>query len=123
MAGLSVLLETPTNFPKRTQIISKTSFLKSSSSSSSRGSAFLEHCFLCRRKLQQGEDIYMYRGDRGFCSEECRRRQIYMDEESGKKDCCSLAAASASAEGAERRRRRATGADRGRAIAGGGVAY
>ncbi|PIA43244.1 hypothetical protein AQUCO_02000581v1 [Aquilegia coerulea] len=25
-------------------------------------------------------DVYMYRGDQGFCSVECRCRQIYMDE-------------------------------------------
>ncbi|KAJ8509711.1 hypothetical protein OPV22_000145 [Ensete ventricosum] len=114
MAGLSViLLETQKSFPKDTHIISKTCFLNnatfsfSSTSASARRSTFLEHCCLCRGKLQQGKDIYMYRGDRAFCSEECRCRQIFMDEESGARDCCSLAAAAAAvAEGmnaAERR--------------------
>ncbi|KAI4369554.1 hypothetical protein MLD38_017981 [Melastoma candidum] len=42
---------------------------------------FLDQCFLCRTKLSPGKDIYMYRGDRGFCSEECRCRQILLDEE------------------------------------------
>ncbi|CAD5197328.1 unnamed protein product [Musa acuminata subsp. malaccensis] len=119
MAGLSVLLETQKTFPKHTRVISKTSFLKnstfsfSSTSVSARRSTFLEHCCLCRGKLQQGKDIYMYRGDRAFCSEECRCRQIFMDEESGTRDRCSLAAAAAAAavaEGmypAERRRGRA----------------
>ncbi|URD82762.1 hypothetical protein MUK42_05009 [Musa troglodytarum] len=109
MAGLSFLLETQKTFPKHTHIISKTSFLKnstfsfsSSTSASARRSTFLEHCCLCRGKLRQGQDIYMYRGDRAFCSEECRCRQIFMDEESGTRDCCSLAAAAA-----ERRRGRA----------------
>ncbi|RWW16736.1 hypothetical protein BHE74_00011769 [Ensete ventricosum] len=122
MAGLSVLLETQTSFPKQAQILSKTSFLKNSSltSSSSSSSAaasthdstFLEQCYLCRIKLLLGEDIYMYRGDRAFCSEECRRRQIVMDEEGGMRDCCSLAAAAP----AESRRERA--AVRARALAG-----
>lgn len=65
MAGLSVLLETQETFPKDTHIISKislknyTSFL--TSSCSTRRSTFLEDCYLCRRRLQHGKDIYMYR--------------------------------------------------------------
>ncbi|KAM0867747.1 hypothetical protein ACQ4PT_041788 [Festuca glaucescens] len=37
-------------------------------------------CFLCRRELSPDKDVYMYRGDQGFCSEECRRQQILSDE-------------------------------------------
>ncbi|KQJ90353.1 uncharacterized protein LOC100824128 [Brachypodium distachyon] len=37
-------------------------------------------CFLCRRVLSPTKDVYMYRGDQGFCSEECRRQQILADE-------------------------------------------
>ncbi|XP_047309004.1 FCS-Like Zinc finger 13-like [Impatiens glandulifera] len=33
--------------------------------------SFLISCDHCRKGLQ-GKDIYMYRGERGFCSEECR---------------------------------------------------
>ncbi|CAL5415485.1 unnamed protein product [Camellia sinensis] len=43
--------------------------------------SFLEQCFLCDQKLLPGKDIYMYKGDRAFCSVECRCRQIFMDEE------------------------------------------
>lgn len=77
MAGLSVLLETQTSFPKQAQILSKTSFLKNASlTSSSAGAAasthestFLEQCYLCRIKLLLGEDIYMYRSEtKGFLS-------------------------------------------------------
>ncbi|XP_050870301.1 FCS-Like Zinc finger 15 isoform X2 [Lathyrus oleraceus] len=42
---------------------------------------FLELCFLCRKRLLPGKDIYMYKGDRAFCSVECRCKQIFMDEE------------------------------------------
>lgn len=42
---------------------------------------FLDKCFLCNQKLLLGKDIYMYKGDRGFCSVECRYKQILMDEE------------------------------------------
>ncbi|KAL6188558.1 hypothetical protein ACLB2K_039950 [Fragaria x ananassa] len=42
---------------------------------------FLDKCFLCKQKLWLGKDIYMYKGDRGFCSVECRYNQIMMDEE------------------------------------------
>ncbi|KAL0367733.1 UNVERIFIED_CONTAM: FCS-Like Zinc finger 15 [Sesamum radiatum] len=69
--------------------------------SSSEG--FLDHCFLCKQKLLPAKDIYMYKGDRGFCSVECRCRQMFMDEEeanttTAKSGCttreynCSLAA-------------------------------
>ncbi|CAL0304816.1 unnamed protein product [Lupinus luteus] len=41
-------------------------------------SDFLSSCHLCRKKLH-GKDIYMYRGEKAFCSNECRSRQIMMD--------------------------------------------
>ncbi|XP_021806186.1 uncharacterized protein LOC110750206 [Prunus avium] len=55
---------------------------------------FLDQCFLCRQKLLPGKDIYMYKGDRGFCSVECRYRQIFMDEEESlrQEKQCSMAA-------------------------------
>ncbi|KAG6485502.1 FCS-Like Zinc finger 3-like [Zingiber officinale] len=41
---------------------------------------FLDSCFLCRKSLAGNRDIFMYRGDMPFCSEECRQEQIEMDE-------------------------------------------
>ncbi|KAF8104912.1 hypothetical protein N665_0165s0002 [Sinapis alba] len=41
---------------------------------------FLRCCSLCTRHLVPGRDIYMYRGDRAFCSLECRQQQITVDE-------------------------------------------
>ncbi|XP_049392598.1 FCS-Like Zinc finger 5-like [Solanum stenotomum] len=52
-------------------------------------SNFLKACFLCKRRLIPGRDIYMYRGDSAFCSLECRQQQMNLDE---KKDKCSLVA-------------------------------
>ncbi|CAN4099727.1 unnamed protein product [Withania somnifera] len=46
---------------------------------------FLEVCFLCNKPLGYNRDIYMYRGDTPFCSEECRQEQIDMDEAEEKK--------------------------------------
>nr|XP_010932338.1 FCS-Like Zinc finger 17 isoform X1 [Elaeis guineensis] len=43
-------------------------------------SDFLKACFLCKRELSPEKDVYMYRGNQGFCSEECRGRQILIDE-------------------------------------------
>ncbi|RAL44551.1 unnamed protein product [Cuscuta campestris] len=40
---------------------------------------FLDSCFLCRKPLGN-RDIFMYRGDMPFCSEECRQEQIEKDE-------------------------------------------
>ncbi|KAL6911868.1 hypothetical protein ACP4OV_000673 [Aristida adscensionis] len=38
---------------------------------------FLDECTLCHKALCG--DIFMYRGDTPFCSDECRREQIEMD--------------------------------------------
>ncbi|URE22612.1 hypothetical protein MUK42_14464 [Musa troglodytarum] len=43
---------------------------------------FLRACCFCKRELSLHKDVYMYRGEQGFCSEECRRRQILQDERS-----------------------------------------
>lgn len=49
---------------------------------------FLNACFFCKRLLGPGKDIFMYRGDRAFCSAECRYQQIVIDE---RKERCSAA--------------------------------
>ncbi|XP_071706193.1 FCS-Like Zinc finger 2-like [Rutidosis leptorrhynchoides] len=41
---------------------------------------FLDACFLCKKTLGGNIDIFMYRGDTAFCSEECRTQQIDKDE-------------------------------------------
>ncbi|GLT98813.1 hypothetical protein SLE2022_162930 [Rubroshorea leprosula] len=58
-------------------------------------SDFLSSCHLCRKNLH-GKDIYMYRGEKGFCSPECRSRQIMMDEmdERNEQQCRSEASIS-----------------------------
>ncbi|KAG0471433.1 hypothetical protein HPP92_015979 [Vanilla planifolia] len=40
---------------------------------------FLSCCYLCRKRLH-GRDVYMYRGEKAFCSAECRYHQIVKDE-------------------------------------------
>uniref|UniRef100_A0A7C9EFL0 FLZ-type domain-containing protein n=1 Tax=Opuntia streptacantha TaxID=393608 RepID=A0A7C9EFL0_OPUST len=40
---------------------------------------FLSFCHHCKKKLGQGEDIYMYRGEKAFCSEECRCQEMLCD--------------------------------------------
>ncbi|CAF1701308.1 hypothetical protein Bca4012_002600 [Brassica carinata] len=41
---------------------------------------FLESCSLCSKHLGPNSDIFMYRGDTAFCSQECREEQIESDE-------------------------------------------
>ncbi|KAJ8512246.1 hypothetical protein OPV22_002680 [Ensete ventricosum] len=55
---------------------------------------FLDSCNLCRKPLPRNRDIFMYRGDIPFCSEECRQEQIEMDEGKEKKWKLSLKATS-----------------------------
>ncbi|KAK4364310.1 hypothetical protein RND71_015668 [Anisodus tanguticus] len=46
---------------------------------------FLDACFLCQRSLGHNSDIFMYRGNTPFCSQECRQEQIEMDETNERK--------------------------------------
>lgn len=45
---------------------------------------FLSSCFSCKKRLEQGEDVYIYRGDKAFCSGNCRDQVILCEEESEK---------------------------------------
>ncbi|XP_076910494.1 FCS-Like Zinc finger 14-like [Bidens hawaiensis] len=40
---------------------------------------FLNSCYLCKKKLH-GLDIFIYKGEKAFCSEECLYKQISVDE-------------------------------------------
>ncbi|PRQ47048.1 putative Zf-FLZ domain-containing protein [Rosa chinensis] len=57
-------------------------------------SDFLSSCHLCSQKLH-GKDIYMYRGEKAFCSTECRAKQIMSDE---RKEQCRSEASRRSAD-------------------------
>lgn len=59
---------------------------------------FLKSCYLCKKHLH-GLDIFMYRGEKAFCSAECRCKQMAIDEhkekERQKEKCGSLGAGAA----------------------------
>lgn len=55
---------------------------------------FLNSCDLCHKKLH-GKDIFMYRGEKAFCSTECRYGQMVLDERTDK--CSSEASRPATA--------------------------
>ncbi|KAJ4759148.1 hypothetical protein LUZ62_069523 [Rhynchospora pubera] len=42
---------------------------------------YLDSCSLCKKPLSKNRDIFMYRGDTPFCSEECRQEQMEIDQE------------------------------------------
>lgn len=44
---------------------------------------FLSRCCLCDKRLD-GLDIYMYRGEKAFCSSECRCQQMLLDDRAAK---------------------------------------
>lgn len=48
--------------------------------------SFLSFCYACKKALGDGEDIYMYRGDKAFCSHECRYQEMLFEE--GTDDKC-----------------------------------
>ncbi|KAG2660596.1 FCS-Like Zinc finger 1-like [Panicum virgatum] len=39
----------------------------------------MDACSLCGKRLAGDRDIFMYRGDTPFCSEECRHRRMVSD--------------------------------------------
>ncbi|XP_059632493.1 FCS-Like Zinc finger 8 [Cornus florida] len=42
--------------------------------------SFLSFCYNCKKNLGHGKDIYMYRGEKAFCSSECRYKEMMMEE-------------------------------------------
>lgn len=46
--------------------------------------SFLSFCYTCKKNLGYGKDIYMYRGEKAFCSRECRYEEMLLEEEMGK---------------------------------------
>ncbi|KAH1252922.1 Protein MARD1 [Glycine soja] len=44
-------------------------------------SDFLSFCHHCNKKLEEGKDIYIYGGEKAFCSFTCRAMEIMIDEE------------------------------------------
>ncbi|URD73198.1 DUF581 domain containing protein [Musa troglodytarum] len=42
---------------------------------------FLSFCHGCKKKFGPGDDIYMYRGEKAFCSHECRDQEMLRSEE------------------------------------------
>ncbi|KAF8051645.1 hypothetical protein N665_1686s0001 [Sinapis alba] len=41
---------------------------------------FLSLCYTCKNKLGPKQDIYIYRGEKGFCSSECRYQEMLLDQ-------------------------------------------
>ncbi|KAM7260315.1 hypothetical protein ACFE04_016056 [Oxalis oulophora] len=41
---------------------------------------FLSYCHTCKKNLEQTNDIYIYRGEKAFCSQECRYEEMVLDE-------------------------------------------
>ncbi|XP_019434112.1 PREDICTED: uncharacterized protein LOC109340821 isoform X2 [Lupinus angustifolius] len=104
MVGLSIVLEAQkvsnSSISKKSpQVINKTMMLSNMTKHSPSSAVslnylyypfqeptFLDLCFLCRKRLLPGKDIYMY-------NVECRCQQIFMDEEGTiQKENCSFAA-------------------------------
>ncbi|OIW05007.1 hypothetical protein TanjilG_06419 [Lupinus angustifolius] len=44
--------------------------------------SFLSFCYTCKKHLDQTKDIFIYRGEKAFCSPECRYREMVLDHNS-----------------------------------------
>ncbi|KAL3828779.1 hypothetical protein ACJIZ3_017581 [Penstemon smallii] len=45
--------------------------------------SFLSFCFSCKKNLGEGKDIYMYRGEKAFCSSDCRYKEMMLEDDEG----------------------------------------
>ncbi|XP_057455004.1 FCS-Like Zinc finger 17-like [Lotus japonicus] len=77
--GLRLLPQITSSKSKSSNVLVKSAVKKANQTSPSEF-CFLKNCNLCNKQLSPDKDIYMYRGDQGFCSIECRDRQIVLDE-------------------------------------------
>ncbi|KAF7843674.1 FCS-Like Zinc finger 17-like [Senna tora] len=77
--GLRLLPQITTNSQSKSNVLLK-SAMRKRNLSNPLDFCYLKTCNLCNKKLSPDKDIYMYRGDQGFCSVECRNRQIVLDE-------------------------------------------
>lgn len=41
---------------------------------------FLSFCHTCKKHLEHTKDIFIYRGEKAFCSQECRHQEMVLDE-------------------------------------------
>ncbi|TQD89102.1 hypothetical protein C1H46_025329 [Malus baccata] len=53
---------------------------RKSNGSSYLSESFLSFCDNCKKNLGQGKDIFMYRGEKAFCSRECRYQEMLLEE-------------------------------------------
>lgn len=61
-------------------IVNTSSFSSSPRDShSASGTNFLSLCYTCKMQLDHTKDIFIYRGERAFCSRECRYREMVLD--------------------------------------------
>ncbi|GBG83817.1 hypothetical protein CBR_g37617 [Chara braunii] len=64
------------------------------------GAGFMSVCDLCAKRLGQNADIYIYRGEKAFCSAECRQQVIQADQASAASNTCGSAPATVGRRGA-----------------------
>ncbi|MBA0829832.1 hypothetical protein Goarm_014410 [Gossypium armourianum] len=69
-----------TNFDKTAEQVPR--FGKNTETSTAYPSdEFLSFCYSCKKKFKKEDDIYMYRGEKAFCSTDCRSEEIFAEEE------------------------------------------
>ncbi|XP_022721408.1 uncharacterized protein LOC111278918 isoform X3 [Durio zibethinus] len=75
-----------TNFDKKTELGTKVPQQGKSTEASNAypSDEFLSFCYSCKKKLEKDKDIYIYRGEKAFCSFDCRSEEIFAEEEMDK---------------------------------------
>lgn len=54
--------------------------IQNSHHSAAASANFLSFCYTCKKHLDQTKDIFIYRGEKAFCSRECRHQEMTLDE-------------------------------------------
>ncbi|XWS20321.1 hypothetical protein CRYUN_Cryun31cG0091300 [Craigia yunnanensis] len=72
-----------TNFDKKAESGTKVPQLSKSTETSTAypSDEFLSFCYSSKKKLERDEDIYVYRGEKAFCSFDCHSVEMFAEEE------------------------------------------
>ncbi|KAF7814292.1 FCS-Like Zinc finger 10-like [Senna tora] len=74
-----------TQFSKKEEHLISSSQVSSFSEESAKpypSDNILSFCYSCKKKLEEGKDVYIYRGEKAFCSFDCRSEEISVEEKS-----------------------------------------
>ncbi|KAD3068620.1 hypothetical protein E3N88_36500 [Mikania micrantha] len=72
-------LQSSMNTPSLSEMELSEEYTRSDSDPNTSCESFLSFCHACKKNLEDDCDIFMYRGEKAFCCEECRCQEMVLD--------------------------------------------